>query len=157
GVAIMIDIMSDNRNRTVSEIRHLLTKYGGSMGEAGCVSWVFNKKGYIVVERACTDEEKLLGLVLEAGAEDLRTDEKNFEVITAPDDFEKAKRALENNKIPFALAEVTLVPQNYVSLAGKDAEQMLKLMETLEDHDDVQKVHANFDIPDEVIERVATG
>lgn len=157
GVAIMIEIMSDNRNRTVSEIRHLLTKYGGSMGEAGCVSWVFNKKGYLVVERACTDEEKLLGLVLEAGAEDLRTDEKNFEVITAPHDFEKVKRGLEDNKIPFALAEVTLVPQNYVSLAGKDAEQMLKLMETLEDHDDVQKVHANFDIPDEVIERVATG
>jgi len=157
GVAIMIEIMSDNRNRTVSEIRHLLTKYGGSMGEAGCVSWVFNKKGYLVVERTCTDEEKLLGLVLEAGAEDLRTDEKNFEVITAPDDFEKVKRTLEANKIPFALAEVTLVPQNYVSLAGKGAEQMLKLMEALEDYDDVQKVHANFDIPDEVIERVATG
>ncbi|MCI0528285.1 MAG: YebC/PmpR family DNA-binding transcriptional regulator [Nitrospira sp.] len=154
GVAIMIEIMSDNRNRTVSEIRYILSKYGGNMGEAGCVSWVFNKRGYIVVEKIHADEEKLMGLVLEAGAEDLRTDEKNFEVITSPDDFEKVKKALENNKIPFALAEVTMVPQNYVKLDGKDAEQMLKLMEALEDHDDVQKVHANFDIPDEVIQRV---
>jgi YebC/PmpR family DNA-binding regulatory protein len=154
GVAILIEIMSDNRNRTVSEIRHLLTKYGGNMGEAGCVSWMFSKKGYIVVEKAHADEEKLMGLVLEAGAEDLRTDEKNFEVITSPEDFEKAKKALENNKIAFALAEVTMVPQSYVSLEGKDAEQMLKLMEALEDHEDVQKVHANFDIPDEVIQKV---
>jgi YebC/PmpR family DNA-binding regulatory protein len=154
GVAIMIEIMSDNRNRTVSEIRYILSKHGGNMGEAGCVSWVFNKKGYVVVEKAHADEEKLMGLVLEAGAEDLRTDEKNFEVITNPDDFEKVKKVLENNKITFALAEVTMVPQNYVKLEGKDAEQMLKLMEALEDHDDVQKVHANFDIPDEVIQRV---
>ena len=148
GVAIMIEIMSDNRNRTVSEIRYILSKHGGNMGEAGCVSWVFNKKGYIVVEKTHADEEKLMGLVLEAGAEDLRTDEKNFEVITSPDDFEKVKKVLENNKLPFALAEVTMVPQNYVKLDGKAAEQMLKLMEALEDHDDVQKVHANFDIPD---------
>jgi len=154
GVAIMIEIMSDNRNRTVSEIRYILSKHGGNMGEAGCVSWAFNKKGYIVVEKTHADEEKLMGLVLEAGAEDLRTDEKNFEVITSPDDFERVKKVLENNKIPFALAEVSMVPQNYVKLDGKDAEQMLKLMEALEDHDDVQKVHANFDIPDEVIQRV---
>ncbi len=154
GVAIMIEIMSDNRNRTVSEIRYILSKHGGNMGEAGCVSWVFNKKGYIIVEKIHADEEKLMGLVLEAGAEDLRTDEKNFEVITSPDDFEKVKKVLENNKVPFALAEVTMVPQNNIKLDGKDAEQMLKLMEALEDHDDVQKVHANFDIPDEVIQRV---
>ena len=132
GVAILIEIISDNRNRTVSEIRHVLSKYGGNMGEAGCVSWMFSKKGYIVVEKAHTDEEKLMGLVLEAGAEDLRTDEKNFEVITSPKDFEKVKKALEDNKVPFALAEVTMVPQSYVSLEGKDAEQMLKLMEALE-------------------------
>ena len=156
GVALMIEIMSDNRNRTVSEIRYILSKHSGNMGEAGCVSWVFNKKGYIVVERVQADEEKLMGLVLEAGAEDLRTDEKNFEVITSPDDFEKVKKVLEGNKIPFTLAEVTMVPQNYVKLDGKDAEQMLKLMEALEDHDDVQKVHANFDIPDEVIQRVGS-
>jgi YebC/PmpR family DNA-binding regulatory protein len=154
GVALMIEIMSDNRNRTVSEIRYILSKHGGNMGEAGCVSWVFNKKGYVVVEKAHADEEKLMGLILEAGAEDLRTDEKNFEVITGPDDFEKVKKVLESHKVPFALAEVTMVPQNYVKLDGKDAEQMLKLMEALEDHDDVQKVHANFDIPDEVIQRV---
>jgi YebC/PmpR family DNA-binding regulatory protein len=154
GVAILVEIMSDNRNRTVSEIRHLLTKYGGNMGEAGCVSWMFSKKGYIVVEKANADEEKLMGLVLDAGAEDLRTDEKNFEVICRPEDFEKVKKVLEANKIPFALAEVTMLPQNYVSLEGKDAEQMLKLIEALEDHDDVQKVHANFDVPDEVIEKV---
>ena len=154
GVAIMIEIMSDNRNRTVAEIRYILSKYSGNMGEAGCVSWVFSKKGYIVVEKTQITEEKLMGLVLEAGAEDLRTDEKNFEVITGTDDFEKVKKVLENNKIPFALAEVTMVPQNYVKLNGKDAERMLKLMEALEDHEDVQKVHANFDIPDEVIQRV---
>lgn len=157
GVAVMVEIMSDNRNRTVSEIRHLFTKYGGSMGEAGCVSWMFSKKGYIVIEKTAADEEKLMSLVLEAGAEDLRTDEKNFEVITSPEDFEKVKRVLEDNKIPMALAEVTLVPQNYVNLEGKDAEQILKLMEALEDHDDVQKVHANFDIPEEVIDKVAAG
>jgi transcriptional/translational regulatory protein YebC/TACO1 len=114
---------------------------------------VFSKKGYIVVEKTQITEEKLIGLVLEAGAEDLRTDEKNFEVITGTDDFEKVKKVLENNKIPFALAEVTMVPQNYVKLNGKDAERMLKLMEALEDHEDVQKVHANFDIPDEVMQR----
>lgn len=157
GVAVMVEIMSDNRNRTVSEIRHLFTKYGGSMGEAGCVSWMFSKKGYIVIEKTAADEEKLMSLVLEAGAEDLRTDEKNFEVITSPEDFEKVKRVLEDNKIPMALAEVTLVPQNYVNLEGKDAEQILKLMEALEDHDDVQKVHANFDIPEEVIDKIAAG
>ncbi len=153
GVAIMIEIMSDNRNRTVAEIRYILSKYSGNMGEAGCVSWVFSKKGYIVVEKTQITEEKLMGLVLEAGAEDLRTDEKNFEVITRTDDFEKVKKVLENNKIPFALAEVTMVPQNYVKLNGKDAERMLKLMEALEDHEDVQKVHANFDIPDEVMQQ----
>jgi YebC/PmpR family DNA-binding regulatory protein len=157
GVAIMVEIMTDNRNRTVSEIRNLLSKYGGSMGEAGCVSWVFNKKGYIVVERSCADEEKLLGLILEAGAEDLRIDEKNYEVISAPSDFENVKKALEDINIPITLAEITMVPQNYVEIEGKDAEQMLKMMEALEDHDDVQKVYANFNIPDELVEKVATG
>ncbi len=157
GVATLIEIMTDNRNRTVSEIRHLLGKYGGTMGEAGCVSWLFQKKGYIVVERHSADEEKLMSLVLEAGAEDLKTDDNNYEVLCRPEDFEQVRAALEKNKIALAAAEVTMVPQNYVPLEDKDAEQMLKLMEALEDHDDVQKVYANFDISPEVIERVGAG
>jgi YebC/PmpR family DNA-binding regulatory protein len=157
GVATLIEIMSDNRNRTVSEIRHLLSKHGGAMGEAGCVSWLFSQKGYIILEKSSSDEEKLMGLVLEAGAEDLKTDGKNYEVITSPEDFEKVKKSLEENHIPFVLAEITMIPKNFVPLEGKEAEQMLKLVEALEDHDDVQKVHANFDISEEVIDQVGAG
>jgi len=155
GVAMLLEIMTDNKNRTVSEIRHILTKWGGSMSGAGTVAWIFSRKGYITVEKTKADEEKLMALALDAGAEDMKTEERYFEILTVSSDLEKVKKALEQNKIPMVVAEVTMVPQNYVRLKGRDAEQMLKLMEELEDHDDVQNVYANFDIPDEVMEKAA--
>lgn len=155
GAALLIEITTDNKNRTVSEIRNIMSKHGGNMGEAGCVSWMFSKKGYIVVERAKADEEKLMNLALESGAEDIKYDESNYEIITTPHDFESVKNRVKENGIEMALSEVTMVPQSYVRLEGKEAEQMLKLMEALEDHDDVQKVYANFDIPDEIMEKVS--
>jgi len=157
GTALLLEITSDNRNRTVAEIRSLLTKNSGNMAEAGAVSWQFHKKGLIVVEKGKVDEDKLLSLALDAGAEDVKVDEKTFEVITDPHDFETVKKALTDAKIESSLAEVTFVPQNYVKLEEKAAEQMLKLMEILDEHDDVQKVHANFDIPDEIMEKVAAA
>ncbi|MBM4133394.1 MAG: YebC/PmpR family DNA-binding transcriptional regulator [Nitrospira sp.] len=157
GTAVLLEITSDNRNRTVAEIRNLLTKNSGNMAEAGAVSWQFHKKGLIVVEKGKVDEDKLLSLALEAGAEDVKVDEKAFEVITDPHDFETVKKALTDAKIESSLAEVTFVPQNNVKLQEKAAEQMLKLMEILDEHDDVQKVHANFDIPDEIMEKVAAA
>ncbi|MBI3610360.1 MAG: YebC/PmpR family DNA-binding transcriptional regulator [Nitrospirae bacterium] len=156
GVAMLIETTSDNKNRSVSEIRNLLEKNGGRMAAAGSVAWMFHRKGRIVIEKSKADEEKLMSLVLEAGAEDLRTEENDsFEVITSAHDFEKVRKVLEDQKIEMISAEVASVPQSYVSLKGKDAEQMLKLMEALEDHDDVQNIHANFDIPQDVMEKVA--
>jgi YebC/PmpR family DNA-binding regulatory protein len=157
GTALLLEITSDNRNRTVAEIRNLLTKNGGNMAEAGAVSWQFHKKGLIVVEKGKAEEDRLMTLALDAGAEDVKVDEKTFEVITAPHDFEAVKKALTDAKIDSTLAEVTFVPQNYIKLSEKPAEQMLKLMEILDEHDDIQKVHANFDIPTEIIEKVAAA
>jgi len=157
GTAVLLEITSDNRNRTVAEIRNLLTKNSGNMAEAGAVSWQFHKKGLIVVEKGKVEEDKLLSLALDAVAEDVKVDEKTFEVITEPHDFETVKKALTDAKIESSLAEVTFVPQNYVKLQEKAAEQMLKLMEILDEHDDIQKVHANFDIPDEIMEKVAAA
>lgn len=154
GVAVYIEIMTDNKNRTVAEIRKTFTRHGGNMGEAGCVSWMFHKKGYIVVEKNKADEDKLMSLALDAGAEDMKSDNNNFEIITAPKDFEKVKEVLKQNNIEMSVSEITMVPQNYIKLDGKEAEQMLKLMEELEDHDDVQNVYANFDIPEEIMARV---
>jgi YebC/PmpR family DNA-binding regulatory protein len=146
GVAIMIDSMTDNRNRTVAEIRHLFSKSGGNMGSSGSVSYLFDKKGYIVVEKAAKSEDELFELVIEAGAEDLRDDEDNFEIITSPENFDAVLSAVKGAGIEPQVAEVEMVPQNYIKLEGQDAKQMLKLMEALEDHEDVQKVSANFDI-----------
>jgi YebC/PmpR family DNA-binding regulatory protein len=156
GVAMLAEITSDNKNRTVSEIRHIFSKNGGNMGEAGCVSWMFHKKGYITVDKSKADEERLMTLALDAGAEDMRSDdEQSYEIVTAPGELEKIKKALADQKVEMSFAEVTMLPQNYVRLEGKDAEQMLRLMEALEDHDDVQNVYANFDIPAEVMEKAA--
>ncbi|MEW6542833.1 MAG: YebC/PmpR family DNA-binding transcriptional regulator [Nitrospirota bacterium] len=157
GTALLLEVTSDNRNRSVAEIRSLLTKNGGNMAEAGAVAWQFQKKGLLVVDKAKVEEDRLISVALEAGAEDVRVDEKAFEVVTAPGDFEAVKKALADAKIEASLAEVTFVPQNHVRLEEKAAEQMLKLMEILDEHDDVQKVHANFDIPDEVMEKVAAA
>ncbi len=155
GTALLVDIMTDNKNRTVAEIRHVLSKHGGHMGEAGCVGWMFQKRGYFAVEKAKADEETLMTLALDAGAEDMKTDDpEQFEILTAPSEFERVKKAIETKSLPVSLAEIAQIPQTYVKLEGRDAEQMLKLMEALEDHDDVQKVHANFDIDQAVMEKV---
>ncbi|HEX3249646.1 MAG TPA: YebC/PmpR family DNA-binding transcriptional regulator [Pyrinomonadaceae bacterium] len=146
GVALMVQSMTDNRNRTVAEIRHIFSKNGGNLGESGSVGWMFDKKGYIVVEKAAKSEEELFELAIDAGADDLRDDEDNFEIITSPDAFDAVLTAMKGAGIEPQVAEVEMVPQNYIKLEGSDARQMLKLMEALEDHDDVQKVSANFDI-----------
>ncbi|MFZ0611188.1 MAG: YebC/PmpR family DNA-binding transcriptional regulator [Desulfobacterales bacterium] len=152
GAAVLVDSLTDNKNRAVSEIRHIFAKNGGSMGESGCVAWMFSKKGYIVVEHAAVNEDALMETTLEAGAEDVREDNGTFEVIAAPEDFEKVRAAIETAKIPIAAAEVTMLPQTTLSLADKEAEQMVRLMEMLEDCEDVQKVYTNADIPDEYFE-----
>jgi YebC/PmpR family DNA-binding regulatory protein len=146
GVALMVQSMTDNRNRTVAEIRHIFSKNGGNLGESGSVGWMFDKKGYIVVEKASKSEEELFELAIDAGADDLRDDVDNFEIITSPDAFDAVLTAMKGAGIEPQVAEVEMVPQNYIKLEGADARQMLKLMEALEDHDDVQKVSANFDI-----------
>jgi YebC/PmpR family DNA-binding regulatory protein len=151
GVAVLVEVMTDNRNRTVSEIRNIFGKSGGNMGEAGCVSWMFNKKGYIVVTQSKAGEDKLMTLALDAGAEDMQTEDENFVITTAPNDLEQVKKALEDAGIVPDAAEVTMVPQTYVKLDGKEADQMLRLMDQLEDNDDVQNVYANFDIPEEIL------
>jgi len=157
GTAVMLEITSDNRNRTVAEIRNLLTKNNANLAEAGAVSWQFHKKGLLTVERGKVEEDRLISLALDAGAEDVKAGAKLFEVITDSHDFENVKKALADAKIDTAFAEVTFIPQNSIRLEEKNAEQMLKLMEILDEHDDVQKVHANFDISDEVMEKVAAA
>jgi YebC/PmpR family DNA-binding regulatory protein len=146
GVALLIEAVTDNRNRTVAEIRHMFSKNGGNLGEAGSVGWLFEKKGYIIVDKAAKPEEELIEIAIEAGADDLRDDEDNFEIITSPEKFEGVQAAIKSAGIEPQLAEISMVPQTYVKLEGGNAQQMLRLMETIEDHDDVQKVYANFDI-----------
>jgi YebC/PmpR family DNA-binding regulatory protein len=146
GVALLIEAVTDNRNRTVAEIRHMFSKNGGNLGEAGSVGWLFEKKGYIVVDKAAKPEEELFEIAIEAGADDLRDDEDNFEIITSPENFEGVQSAIKSAGVEPQMAEVSMVPQTYVKLEGSNAQQMLRLMETIEDHDDVQKVYANFDI-----------
>ncbi len=157
GTAVLLEITSDNRNRTVAEIRSLLTKNSGNMAEAGAVSWQFQKKGLLLIDKDKIEEDQLLSLALDAGAEDVKVVEKSFEVTTAPTDFEAVKKALGDANIEMSFAEVTYVAQNQVKLDEKAAEQMLKLMEILDDQDDVQKVHANFDISDEIMEKVGAA
>lgn len=157
GTALLIEITSDNRNRTVAEIRNILTKNHANMAEAGAVAWQFHKKGLLTIEKGKVDEDALFSLVLDAGAEDVKVGEKSFEVTTSPHDFEAVKKALVDAKIDTTIAEVTFIPQNTIRLDEKPAEQMLRLMEVMDEHDDVQKVHANFDISDEVMEKVAAA
>jgi YebC/PmpR family DNA-binding regulatory protein len=153
GAAILMEILTDNKNRTVPEIRHIMTKNNGNMGEAGSVAWMFEKKGYILVEKSKIDEDTLMSAALDAGAEDLKNDprEESFEIITAPESLNKIKASLETGGIPVSLAEITMLPKNYAMLDEKHAEQMIRLIEALEDHDDVQNVYTNFDAPDEVM------
>ena len=146
GVAVLIETMTDNRNRTVAEIRHLFSKNGGNLGEAGSVAWIFDKKGYIVVDKAAKSEEELFEIVLDAGADDMQEDGESFEIFTAPETFEAVSEAITAAGIEPQAAEVSMFPQNYIHLEGTEAKQMLKLYEAIEDHDDVQNVYANFDI-----------
>jgi len=146
GVAMLIEAMTDNRNRTVAEIRHIFSKNGGNLGESGSVGWLFEKKGYIVVDKAAKPEEELFDIAIEAGADDVRDDEDNVEIITSPENFEGVQSAIKSAGIEPQLAEVSMVPQTYIKLEGGNAQTMLRLMEAMEDHDDVQKVYANFDI-----------
>jgi YebC/PmpR family DNA-binding regulatory protein len=152
GTAVLVEVLTDNRNRTVAEIRHTFSKHGGNLGEAGCVNWMFEKKGVILVEQEKADEDELMELALEAGADDMSQEDGNYEVTTAPTVFEDVKKALEEKGVALALAEVSMVPQSTVRLEGSDAKKMLRLMEALEDHDDVQNVAANFDIDASVME-----
>jgi len=156
GVAILLDINTDNRNRTVSEIRHVFGKNGGNMAEAGAVSWMFHKKGDISVSKSAAKEDDLMSVVLEAGADDLKDDGENWEVITDPSAFEAVVEAVKKAGIEPASAEVAMIPQNYIKLEGQQATQMIRLVEALEEHDDVQNVHANFDIDQKLLEEVAT-
>lgn len=146
GVALLIESVTDNRNRTVAEIRHMFSKNGGNLAAAGAVAWMFEKKGYLVVAKSAKPEDELFDIVIEAGADDLRDDEDNFEIITTPETFDAVTAAIKAAGIEPQVAEVSMVPQNYIKLEGGNAQQMLRLMEALEDHEDVQKVHANFDI-----------
>ncbi len=156
GAAVLLDILTDNKNRTAGEIRHIFTKQGGSMGAPNSVAWMFSKKGYVAIEsESAATEEKIMGVALEAGAEDVRESEGGWEVITEPQDYEKVKQALEAAGLPLASAELSMVPQSTVTLKGDEAAQMLRLMSAFEDHDDVQNVYSNFDIPDSEMERLA--
>ncbi|HTM37963.1 MAG TPA: YebC/PmpR family DNA-binding transcriptional regulator [Terriglobales bacterium] len=155
GVALMLDINTDNRNRTVSEIRHAFGKNGGNMAEAGAVSWMFHKKGDIVVPKSAASEDDLMNIVLEAGADDLRDDGENWEVVTDPSSFEGVVEAVKKAGITPASAEVAMIPQTYIKLEGQQATTMIRLVEALEEHDDVQNVHSNFDIDAKLLEEVA--
>jgi YebC/PmpR family DNA-binding regulatory protein len=155
GVAMMLEVLTDNKNRTVAEVRHIFSKQNGNLGEAGCVSWMFEKKGLISVDKTGVNEDRLIEVALDAGALDVKESGKEFDVTAPPETFEAVKKKLEEAGFKSTYGEVTMVPQTTVRLSGKEAEQMLKLMEGLEDSDDVQKVYANFDIADEEMERLS--
>jgi len=148
-----VEALTDNKNRTVSELRHVFSRNGGNIGESGCVAWMFDRKGYIVVEQSKASEDQLLDIALEAGAEDLREDGSNYEIFTKPENHEGVVNSLKEHDIDMAASNLGYIPQNYVKLEGKQAHQLLRLMEELEDHDDVQNVWANFDIDEEEIAR----
>jgi YebC/PmpR family DNA-binding regulatory protein len=155
GVALLVDVTTDNRNRTVSEIRHVFGKNGGNMAEAGAVSWMFHKKGDIIVPKAAAKEDDLMNIVLESGGEDLHDDGDNWEIITEPSAYEAVLEAVKKAGITPASSSVAHIPQNYIKLDGAAANTMIRLMEALEEHDDVQNVHANFDIDQKLLEEVA--
>lgn len=155
GVAILVEALTDNKNRASAEVRNLFSKKNGNLAGAGSVSWMFAKKGYILVEKDKANEEKLMDIALNAGAEDMKSEDDAYEITTSLSDFEKVKQALADNKIPVQEAEVTMIPSSLVKVTGQDAKNVLALVEALEEHEDVQKVHANFDIPDEELEKTA--
>ncbi len=156
GAAVLLEILSDNKNRTSADIKHIMGKHGGNLGESGCVAWMFEHKGYILIDKTKVDEDTLMSVALDAGAEDMKNDPKedNYEIITTPENLSRVKESIEASGIPVSLAEATMLPKNYATLDEKHAEQMIRLIEALEDHEDVQNVYTNFDAPDEVIAKV---
>ncbi len=152
GVAILVETMTDNRNRTVAELRHLFSKNGGNLGEAGSVAWMFDKKGYIVVDKAAKTEDELFEIAIEAGADDMQEEGDVFEIYTAPDTFEAVTDALKSAGVEPQAAEISMIPQNHIALTGADAKTMMKLYDAIDDNDDVQKVYANFDIDESEME-----
>ena len=152
GVAILVETLTDNRKRTVSDVRHLFSKYNGNLGESGCVSWIFQMTSYFIFSKDHTDVDKLVEVALEAGAEDIKEEDGEIEITAPPESFQGLKEAFDGAELPYQVGEVTMVPQNTISLDAKQAEQTLRLVEALEDSDDVQKVYANFDIPEDVLE-----
>jgi len=154
GVAIYIEVLTDNKNRTASEVRSIFSRHNGNLGGQGSVAWIFERKGLITVKKGKAEEDKLFEIVLEAGAEDMKTEKDTYEIITTPENFEKVKKALQDNQIEIESASVTLIPKNTVKVEGKEAEHLLKLLDDLEENEDVQGVYANFDIPDEILETI---
>ena len=154
GAAVLVESLTDNKNRAVADIRHIFGKNGGNLGENGCVAWMFDKKGYMNVDKTDMDEDALMEIALEAGAEDIREDNGTFEVITDPGDFEAVRNALDEGTVKYSAAEVTMLPQSTTALQGKDAELMIRLMEALDDCEDVQKVYTNADIPEELVDNL---
>jgi YebC/PmpR family DNA-binding regulatory protein len=157
GVAILVEALTDNKNRTTAELRNIMSKKGGNMAGAGSVSWMFTKKGYMLIEKSQGNEDELMTIALEAGAEDFKSDEKNYEIFTSVQDFEKVKQAIQDKGIKWQDAELTMVPSSNIKVAGNEAKQVLGLVEALEEHDDVQQVYANFDIPDEILEQMSSA
>ena len=155
GVAIMIDVLTDNKNRAIADVRHILGKHGGNMGEPGSVSWLFDKRGWMIIQKGSIDEDELFMIALDSGAEDMTVQDENLEIITSPENFENVRKAVEESGATIIEAELTMLPQSTVKSEGKEAERMLRLMEALEDSDDVQKVYANFDIADDILEAAA--
>ena len=153
GVAIMVEVLTDNKKRTVSEIRHLFNKYNGSLGSSGCVSWMFEDKGIIVIDKKEADEDKILEATLDVEVEDIKDAGGEWEVLCSPENFDSVKKAIESAGIKYERAEITKIPQTVVKLEGKSAETLLKLISLLEDHDDVQHVYSNFEISDDIIEK----
>ena len=155
GSAVLVQALTDNKNRTVADIRRIFTKHGGNLGENGCVAWMFHMKGRIGFDKAAVDEDQIFEIALEAGAEDVFTEDNELVVVSPPEDIEDVKSALDAASISYDSAEVTMIPENNVKIDGKEAEHMIRLMEALEDSDDVQNVYSNFDIPEELIESMA--
>ena len=155
GVAVLVDVLTDNKNRTVAEVRHLFSKHGGNLGENGCVAWMFDRKGFLTVDVTQIEEDDLLEIVLEAGGDDLKVEDDVYEIYTAPEVFEDVRSVLEERGITPGMAEITMMPQNTVEVDGKQAEQILRFMDALEDNDDVSKAYANFDISEEVMAQLS--
>ncbi|MCD6583211.1 MAG: YebC/PmpR family DNA-binding transcriptional regulator [Candidatus Omnitrophica bacterium] len=156
GVAIMVEALTDNKNRTSAEVRNIFSKKGGNLAGSGSVAWLFNKKGYLLIDKSQVSEDELFAISVDAGAQDLKTEGKNYEIFCEPQDFENVKKVIKDKGIKWELAELTMVPTSTVKVPSQEAKQLLSLIEALEEHDDVQKVYANFDIPDEILEKLAS-